>query len=1117
MNRVKKLSDKTNFVLKIIIFIFLFILFRVWHLTFIQKEELTKTAKHPQRRSIIEHANRGTIYDRYGKPIALNRIRYNAAIYYTHIKQIPSIRWKKNENNRKVKTYPKKEYINKLSHVLAEELEMDPILVEDLIYSRASLLPHAPFVIKENISEKQYYRLRMLEKKYTGLHAELSSERYYPHKSVGSDILGYLGSINRCEYMKIAKEIAILENYKKEAENGAPPPLIQGYANEEDLYNRLSQLKEMAYTINDLVGKCGIEESYEEKLRGYYGKKIFEVDFNGKFLKELPSSKRSVAGENITTTISLELQEYAEALLAEDEKCRDGASKVYDSSKKVSVEQKQPLIKGGAIVAMEPNTGEILALASYPRFDPNDFIPSSNITIKKQKQKNINKWLETSEHIANIWDNKTPITRELYSAKKRSFHYEKNNLSWDYFLSLILPSNKDMYNLILKMGNIKNAIALQEDIEELMFLLQQKEASKIFDIIFPEMEGHVISHKNIVAEENEELFNNLAHHNVRITEIKSNILKHLSSIKNNKDKLFIIDLCKTVVNSPSFSDNIIEKIGYVKISDYWDISKAFINIEEIVESKIHQIYKNTTFKRWREKHQKSYLLQKRKKEKKDKVFAKPYLDYIEEVENKKFKSFWKKYRLSFLSYIFSNDKILPNNAKTSNYYQYLSSDTFYNELHHLTYYSYLKEALSSYDDTTLVDLIRTVRSYKELDRKLFCIYPFLRKNNNIQLEKHLASSFYPITGNGYGRSYAFRQNAPLGSTFKLVTSYAALKQRYHDLSQTNVNDTTLNPFVMIDQIRWDNRASKKGGIVVGYNINNKPYPLYYKKGRLPKSSYPNIGLIDLPSALETSSNPYFAILAGDYLTAPEDLLSATRDFSFGTTTHLPIIGEIKGNLPNDLNTNRTGLYSFAIGQHSLVVTPVQVAVMLSSIANGGYILQPQLLQTSDDSEIKIQSTIFMPSSIRNMLLDGMHRVMIGVKGHARPSVIRKLWQNKDLKKLYNSLKHQLIGKTSTAEIMYNPDVTPSSQAKKYKHLWFTAITFKNDPSIYNLEDMPKSKLWQNPELIIVVYLQFGDAGKEAAPIAAQIAQKYRDITQKYNDVKDTQEIIDTPLSDTIAL
>ena len=49
----------------------------------------------------------------------------------------------------------------------------------------------------------------------------------------------------------------------------------------------------------------------------------------------------------------------------------------------------QPWIKGGAIVAMEPNTGEILALASYPRFDPNDFIPARENEVKKNKQSSI--------------------------------------------------------------------------------------------------------------------------------------------------------------------------------------------------------------------------------------------------------------------------------------------------------------------------------------------------------------------------------------------------------------------------------------------------------------------------------------------------------------------------------------------------------------------------------------------------------------------------------------------------------------------------------------------------------------------------------------------------------
>ena len=92
--------------------------------------------------------------------------------------------------------------------------------IEDLIHSKASLLPHVPFVIKENISEKEYYKLRMLERNWMGLHAEISAERFYPSDKTASNIIGYLGAITQKEYLSIANEIKALELLIEEEKKG---------------------------------------------------------------------------------------------------------------------------------------------------------------------------------------------------------------------------------------------------------------------------------------------------------------------------------------------------------------------------------------------------------------------------------------------------------------------------------------------------------------------------------------------------------------------------------------------------------------------------------------------------------------------------------------------------------------------------------------------------------------------------------------------------------------------------------------------------------------------------------------------------------------------------------
>jgi penicillin-binding protein 2 len=103
------------------------------------------------------------------------------------------------------------------------------------------------------------------------------------------------------------------------------------------------------YPVNkrgDLIGKYGVEGKWQEILNGLRGEEQIEVDAAGRRLKSI-NRQAPLPGKNITLTLDRKLQILAEECLKD---------------------------KKGAIVAMDPNTGEILALASSPAFDPNLFI-----------------------------------------------------------------------------------------------------------------------------------------------------------------------------------------------------------------------------------------------------------------------------------------------------------------------------------------------------------------------------------------------------------------------------------------------------------------------------------------------------------------------------------------------------------------------------------------------------------------------------------------------------------------------------------------------------------------------------------------------------------------------
>ncbi|MEB3158414.1 MAG: penicillin-binding protein 2 [Synechococcus sp.] len=105
-------------------------------------------------------------------------------------------------------------------------------------------------------------------------------------------------------------------------------------------------LADKGYKIRDRIGRTGVEAAYETHLRGKWGGQMLEVNAMGEVQRNL-GDRPSVAGKDLMLTLDLDLQRVAEQALADK--------------------------SGGAIVAMDPRTGAVLALASKPNYDPNFF------------------------------------------------------------------------------------------------------------------------------------------------------------------------------------------------------------------------------------------------------------------------------------------------------------------------------------------------------------------------------------------------------------------------------------------------------------------------------------------------------------------------------------------------------------------------------------------------------------------------------------------------------------------------------------------------------------------------------------------------------------------------
>jgi cell division protein FtsI/penicillin-binding protein 2 len=250
-----------------------------------------------------------------------------------------------------------------------------------------------------------------------------------------------------------------------------------------------------------------------------------------------------------------------------------------------------------------------------------------------------------------------------------------------------------------------------------------------------------------------------------------------------------------------------------------------------------------------------------------------------------------------------------------------------------------------------------------------------------------------------------------------------------------------------------------------------------------------------------------------------NLAHAARGFGFGEQTGIDLPGEPKGIVPDDLDQNRTGLYSFSIGQHSFEITPVQSAVMLATIANKGAVVKPHVLKQMEGPErrllhevvsesspalpekifktttldheenivfchpTEIRRSLPFPTEVFETITKGMRQVVIGPRGSGRPSIMRQFYDHPHAVSDYREIHHDLIAKTGTPQIRYKQTLSKTAYAVTKDHIWFAAISY---PKSHLLESN-----YDDPELVVVVFLRFRQSGRDGGTIAAQVIKEWR--------------------------
>ncbi|MBW3562904.1 MAG: penicillin-binding protein 2 [Actinobacteria bacterium] len=294
----------------LIVGIFAALFMRLWFLQVLAGERYQELAERNRVQWVVNEAPRGRLLDHEGRALVKNR---PALTVSADKRQLLDGAGRPDGPQAEA-------VLDRLSHLL--EMSREEIL-EQLNNRKYS--PFRPVPVKVDVPPEVVLRIQERQELYPGVVAETLPVRVYPYGSLAAHVVGYTGEINE---------------------------------------NELASERYQDYRLGDKIGKAGLEYAYEHDLDGVEGLRKLEVNAQGA-VQDVLDERVPVPGNDLVTTLDLDVQRDVESILAQG----------LEAARKIRRTDGQAVpAPAGAAVVLDVKTGGVVAMASFPSYDPTVFL-----------------------------------------------------------------------------------------------------------------------------------------------------------------------------------------------------------------------------------------------------------------------------------------------------------------------------------------------------------------------------------------------------------------------------------------------------------------------------------------------------------------------------------------------------------------------------------------------------------------------------------------------------------------------------------------------------------------------------------------------------------------------